>query len=286
MPARSCRWFGGSRRIYPVCGCTIGPSVLFDANAVDQQYWDSNADTYEDSILNVFEHDRARLLQDTIDRLIPQDAVCADFGCGIGPGIRLLAPKARRVYALDLSPKNLARAESLNRRHANTSYLQCDLSKNVPIADRLDFAITVNCLISPDRRLRNAILRNISRQMKHNATLLLVVPSLESSLWVYRRILDAELRKRKGRSRAIKNVNGLIGKEVSCLSRGILSMEGVATKFYQGPELDTLLEDYGLRATQRQKLHYEWSAEIENPPKWLDEPKPWHWLVEARRSGR
>jgi hypothetical protein len=32
-----------------------------------------------------------------------------------------------------------------------------------------------------------------------------------------------------------------------------------------------------------QKIEYNWDTEFIKPPKWLKEPRPWDWMVVARK---
>lgn len=251
---------------------------------MDEQYWEDVADDYEDTILNVFSHDQHKVIRSTIREFMPAKAIVGDMGCGIGNGIPLLAERARDVYAIDLSPKNLGRASSRHKHLANVRYVHCDLAKQTPEVPRLNFAISVNCLISPDQKIRQAILRNIGGAMRTGAVVVIVVPSIESCLWTYQRTHQAELKKRKGSAQALRNVQTLVRQEIVSLPEGLMSMDGDKTKFYLGTELDVWLAENRFAVLRRSKLEYGWNAEFHVAPKWLAAPYPWHWLVVARKT--
>ena len=252
---------------------------------MDQRYWDDNADLYEETTLSVFKHDRNKQIRSLVRDHVSSDSHVADFGCGIGYGIRLLSAEAKHVYAIDLSENNLERARARCRGVSNVTFHHCDLAREVPDMPKLDFAVSVNSLIAPDSRIRKAMLANIVASMRPGAVVLIVVPSTESNLWTYRRLFELELKRRKGRTVALAKIDKIIDAELNCITQGIFELEGVETKFYLGPELDVWLLDNGISSVERIALEYGWEAEVENPPKWLLSPRPWHWLVIARLPG-
>jgi hypothetical protein len=66
--------------------------------------------------------------------------------------------------------------------------------------------------------------------------------------------------------------------------QGILLIDGVPTKHYLKEELELWLKGVGLTVEKTLKLEYPWDTEFENPPKSMQEPYPWDWLVVARRD--
>ena len=65
--------------------------------------------------------------------------------------------------------------------------------------------------------------------------------------------------------------------------QGNLDIDNVATKHYLREELTVLLDREGFAIDKFQKIEYSWKTEFNNPPKWLKDPKPWDWMVVARK---
>ena len=45
-----------------------------------------------------------------------------------------------------------------------------------------------------------------------------------------------------------------------------------------------LLSNEGFTTEKFYKIEYDWSTEFLKPPKWLQEPKPWDWMVLAKKK--
>jgi hypothetical protein len=65
--------------------------------------------------------------------------------------------------------------------------------------------------------------------------------------------------------------------------QGIIPVDGVATKHYLLEELRFLLADRGLDVDSTARIEYGWDTEFESPPRWMQKPYAWDWLVVARR---
>jgi len=63
----------------------------------------------------------------------------------------------------------------------------------------------------------------------------------------------------------------------------VLNIEGVPTKHYLKEELTIYLSDFGLKVLSVDKVEYAWNTEFIEPPKWMNEPYPWDWLVICRK---
>jgi hypothetical protein len=37
---------------------------------------------------------------------------------------------------------------------------------------------------------------------------------------------------------------------------------------------------------QFKKIEYDWNTEFLRPPRWLDHPRPWDWLVVAKKTSK
>ena len=73
------------------------------------------------------------------------------------------------------------------------------------------------------------------------------------------------------------------GIQLKNILQGNAEIDRVPTKHYLREELQLLLGNEGFIAQDFQKIEYEWDTEFLKPPKWLNEPKPWDWMVLARK---
>src|SRR3712207_3163564 len=74
-------------------------------------------------------------LLSTLGLAVRQDDHVLDLGCGVGRLTRVLAACAAHVTALDVSPAMLARAQELNPRLANVTWLLGDGESLAGLAD-------------------------------------------------------------------------------------------------------------------------------------------------------
>lgn len=199
---------------------------------LEKPYWDSLAREYEDEILNVFAHDEDGLIASLLDAYLEDGADVADFGCGIGLGIPLLASKAGTVYAVDLSTELLERAQHKWRRFKNVRYVRCDLTRESPAIPKVQCILSTNVLISPRHETREQILRSMKRSLKPGGVLLLLVPSLESQLWVYNRLVARASARTGNRTRALRAAKSEVSRELRSAAEGTIRLSGTDTKFF------------------------------------------------------
>jgi hypothetical protein len=86
----------------------------------------------------------------------------------------------------------------------------------------------------------------------------------------------------KDANRVINKKNN--GFQLKNILQGNAEIDSVPTKHYLKEELQLLLRNEGFIAEDFQKIEYEWDTEFLKPPKWLTEPKPWDWMVVARKT--
>ncbi len=246
---------------------------------MDERSWDAVASRFEAEIFNVPANDRKGLIASTIARHADPDGTAADIGCGIGRTIGLLAEHFGRVVASDVSRECLSIAAHRNRAIGNASYHHVDLTAGPPPGDAVHFALCINTLLLADGTKRARMIANLCAGVRKGGHLLLVVPSIESVLLTHAR--HAEWNRRvNGRA----GTPGSSGPEGPELLRGVVQIDQVPTKHYLKEELHDLLGNEGMRVLDVQKIEYPWNTEFENAPRWMREPFPWDWFVEARRS--
>lgn len=252
---------------------------------MDERYWDSLAARYDEEIFNPLEFDRNGTIARVIGALGSGDATASDYGCGIGAWLPILTEHFARVCAIDVSNEMLRIASERNEALDNVEYRRRDLSRPRSAGKKCDAAFGFNLLIMPSARRRLSVLRAIRRDLAPGGSLLLLVPSLESRLYVHsrwaqwcRRLgLQPESELAKERTRRVKRLESI--------RDGIALCGGEPTKHYLREEMEVLLGRAGFKAGEIEKVEYPWTTEFEEPPGWMREPWPWDWLVTATKRG-
>jgi len=144
---------------------------------MDTAYWERIAPRFESEIFDVFANDRKGLITSRIRRLGSPRKTASDLGCGIGNFLPAMTQAFRHVIAVDISAKTLNRAKSACSGLRNVSYVKLDLSSAKAKLPKVDFALSVNTLLTPDARKSAALLNSTVRHIKAGGHLLLVVPS-------------------------------------------------------------------------------------------------------------
>ena len=253
---------------------------------LDAAYWEAFGGGYDEAIFDSSRQDRGGVIRARIDALSDSSAAACDFGCGVGHYLPLLASRFRHVYGVDFAESLLEQARARTRKLPNLTLLRANLasSRTRLAIPKPRVALCANVLISDDPKLRRGILRSLARHLARGARALVVVPSLESALYANQRLV--EWNRRLGYSDDEALGSGIPATRAGARSmlRGLVRLEGVATKHYLREEAVTWLCDEGLRVTDVEKVEYDWSTEFERPPRWMKPPGPWDWLLVARRS--
>jgi len=252
---------------------------------MDEKYWDKVAGDYDGEIFSVFDQDRNGVIRSHIRRFGSPKLTAADFGCGVGKFIPVLAKNFAHVHAIDLSDELLGQARETCKALPNVTYAKKDLSSPRVKLDKVDFALSINVAIMVPRRTRLGILRTVARGVRKSGHLLLVVPSLESALLTDVRLIEWNLRSGMGYDKAVAASLGdaEIAQERS-IRQGVVEIDGEPTKHYLREELEVLLAELPLDIRSIEKVEYSWKTEFESPPKWMKAPYPWDWAVLLRKK--
>jgi len=248
---------------------------------VDARYWERVGARYEREIFASSLSDTGGVIRRRLDELANPRAAAADFGCGVGHYLPLLAKRFRAVHGIDFADSLLEQARERTLRLANVSLHRANLaSGRAKIAlPRLAVGVCANVLISEDPEMRRGILRTIRRYLAPGGRLLLLVPSLESALFANQRLI--EWNRRLGWSEAQSIASGIAPSRD--LIRGLVRLEKVPTKHYLREEVTLLLEEAHFAVSSCDKVEYGWETEFDDPPRWMKKPGPWDWLFVARR---
>ena len=147
-----------------------------------------------------------------------------------------------------------------------------------------DFALCVNVAIAPSLAHRNRLLDATCRHVRRGGHLVLVVPALESSFLTDFRLIEWNLRDGMKPGRAVRG--GFRAHRPTGNPRaheGVVRIDQVETKHFLKEELEILLKNRGLRTLEVEKIEYPWTSEFTSPPRWMQAPFPWDWLVVAHK---
>lgn len=250
---------------------------------MNRTFWNSVAARFDEEIFHALAGDRNDTIVSYIDRFKSKDVDTADFGCGVGRCLGALSDRFRQVHAVDFSGKCLAQARQVHSKRTNIIYAEHDLTREKVKFPDLKFVLCINAMIMGSAQAREVFWANLSRNVASGGHLLLVVPSLESALFAHFRVRDWNLRSGTNNNRRAFHRFGNGTEQKYSIPDGILKIENIATKHFLKEELMVLLGRAKFEVTSFDKVEYTWSTEITNPPRWMDKPYPWDWLVVAKR---
>jgi SAM-dependent methyltransferase len=246
---------------------------------MNKPYWDGMADDFDDAVFDVLGEDRKEVVFKYINEFACKDSFAADYGCGVGRHLGLLAERFAFVHGIDFSGKCLQTARKSCAKLDNVSILKADLSSETLKLRRFHFGLGVNLLIMPSARTRSRIMANISKHFYRGAHMVMVVPSLESVLYAQSRLVEWNIRDGLAPVEAVKESIEELSGPRTCITAGILRVGNTPTKHYLEEELLLLCRESGLKVLHIEKVTYSWRTEFARPPKWMKEPYPWDWLI-------
>lgn len=259
-------------------------TVLRQARAMNRAYWETVAANYEREVLSVFDCDADGLVCSRIASAGAAAPVghAADLGCGVGKFTPCLAQAFARVEACDLSARAVEETRTRCRSHHNVDVRRHDLAgAPLPFAP-VAFVLCVNVLIMPALDVRRRAWRAVTNQVERGGELLLVVPALESAHFTCFRALEAFLD--EGFSCAESIRRAAPGRDSAAdLRQGVHRLDGLRTKHYLREELEWLLQTHEFDVTEVLKLEYRTGVAGRENPGAGSGPRPWDWLVTARR---
>jgi 2-polyprenyl-3-methyl-5-hydroxy-6-metoxy-1,4-benzoquinol methylase len=265
------------------CSRKIDQSVFCGkiTGTMKRNYWENIAPSYDEEIFDVLQNDKKAFIRSVIQKYGSKNKTVIDIGCAIGKWVPVLAPIFKKVYAIDISAKNLEIARQLFPEYSNVEYKRIDMSDSKNRIPSCDFGICINAILTPNQKDRDIFFNSLKRCVKKKGHLVITIPSLESYLLT--NIIQQQYKIDKHLFPATKNSKEAIRKWNS-IRQGNADIDNVPHKHYLKEELQLLLSKAGFETLEFQKIEYRWSTEFHNPPKWLKEPKPWDWMVLAQRK--
>ena len=144
-----------------------------------------------------------------------------------------------------------------------------------------DFGICINAILTPDLKDRTIFFQSLSSCVKKGGRIVLSIPSLES--WMLTSVIQQQHKIDNNLFPVTKNAKEALRKWNN-IRKGNADIDEVPHKHYLKEELQLLLANEGFIAEDIQKIEYNWDTEFIKPPKWLKEPRPWDWMVVARKK--
>lgn len=247
---------------------------------MERNYWEKIAPDYNKEIFDVLANDKKGIIIKTIQRFASKQKTVIDIGCAIGKWLPVLSPSFKKVYAIDISQKNLDIAKELYPYLKNVKYNRVDMSDPKSMITKCDFAICINAILTGTTQKRSIFFSNLKKAVKRGGHIILVVPSLESAMFT------SIIRQRWNPDQDAASViqKSKIKNQLKNLLQGNTSIDGVPHKHYLKEELQLLLNNEGFITEEFNKIEYDWNTEFLKPPEWLKEPKPWDWMVLAKKK--
>lgn len=250
---------------------------------MDKAYWDRVADRFDEEVMKILDRDRSGVLASAISVASSSRKTVADFGCGNGSLLGLLAERFHTVDAIDHSVKLLDQARRQNADHKNIQYIQADLADHYVSQPKVDVLVCVNVVIHPDINVRDRIIENAAAAIKARGTLICVVPAYESLIHTYQTIVETNVALGIPRPQAIAEVEEVYKAEIVSPVDGIVTLGGEPTKLHTLTEISTSLADVGLDRIVPHRVEYDWDEMIDDAPEGMRAPYPWDWLLVARK---
>ena len=246
---------------------------------MDRTYWEKIAPDYNEEIFDVLKNDSKGIIVSAVKKVSSKNKTVIDIGCAIGKWLPVISPAFKKVHAVDISKENLEIAKKLYPEFTNVEYDRIDMSNPKAKMPLCDAGICINAILTDSLKKRNIFFTNLKKCIRKNGHLILVIPSLESSM------LTSIIRQRWDPD---KDANDVISKnkskgQLKNILQGNTEIDSVPTKHYLNEELQLLLAHEGFKTEEFQKIEYDWNTEFLKPPKWLTQPKPWDWMVIARK---
>jgi SAM-dependent methyltransferase len=246
--------------------------------------WDQVADDYFTAIVSPFRAGVPRPLLRALEALpASRRRTVGDLGCGIGTLLPTLAARFRHVLGIDFSPAMLARARAACPAR-NVTLHRADLADLRRFRGRLDVAVTVNAVLTPDAERLDRIFAGLAATLRPGGMLLGVFPAMEAILYQGFLIHERE-RRRSHPTRARAATSRILERAKYDFVHGTYTEDGQAQKFFYAFELRHRLGRAGFRRLRLGRVRYPWGDAVGGYESFPGEPPMWDWLVRAELAG-
>src|SRR5436190_19259126 len=115
---------------------------------MDRTYWEKIAPEYNEEIFDVLKNDSKGIIVSAIKKVSSKNKTVIDIGCAIGKWLPVLSPAFKKVYAVDISAKNLEIARQLYPQYKNVEFLRADMSGKSTKIPKCDLGICINAILT------------------------------------------------------------------------------------------------------------------------------------------
>jgi SAM-dependent methyltransferase len=250
------------------------------ARAMAARDWDRVADDYFTAVVSPFRGGVPLPLRRALDAVpAARRGVVADLGCGIGTLLPTLADRFRRVLAVDFSPAMLARARRACPKRNVTAH-RADLADLRRFRGKLDVAVTVNAVLTPDPERLDRIFGGIAASLRPGGLLVGVFPAMEPVLYQGFLIHERERRVRDPQ-RARISTSRILERAKYDFVHGTYTDDARSQKFFYAFELRHRLRRAGFGSIRVGRVSYPWGEAVGGYESFPGEAPMWDWLVRA-----
>lgn len=236
---------------------------------MDRRRWRALARDFDRDVTDTPRNDARGVIRRAVERAAGarRDRTLVDLGCGPATLIRRHAVLFRSAVGVDFAEPVVELARRRCAGLPNAELLVGDVAR---AGERLprsaDVLACMNVVTSTSARKREAIGRALAAVARPGATLLLVVPALESLRHVHRCCVA------RGYASAPPPRHGRVARS------------GDPQKFWTGDELADALARWGFSAPRLERVAVPWRDEGVAAGDMRGLPGPWDWLAVARRA--
>jgi len=209
----------------------------------------------------------------------PRWKTAGDLGCGIGTLLPALATRFGRVVGVDFSPAMLARARAACQAR-NVTLRRADLADLGRLGSRLDVAVTVNAVLTPDAERLDRIFGGLRTVLRPGGVLLGIFPAMEAIVYQGLLIHERE-RRRHDPTRARARTGRILERAKYDFVHGTYADQGRTQKFFYAFELRYRLRRANFRRVRVGRVLYPWGEALGGYESFPAEPPMWDWLVRA-----
>lgn len=244
--------------------------------------WSRAAEFYEREFVDPYRPDAANPVLRALQRLRRAGTqTAADFGCGRGPLLPLLASRFREVWAVDFAPAMIAAARQAAAGLHNVRFLERSFADLSPLYGQIDVATAINSLVLPDIRLLEQALAEMRRCLRPGGRLFAIVPSIDSVHYHTMLLVDRALASGKPLEAARRHAAHFVDHVCYDFAFGQFMFQGIEQHFWQPFEIPYRLRRTGFRRWQIRKVRLAW-AQFALGEDLQSHPRPWDWCFLAR----
>jgi SAM-dependent methyltransferase len=242
------------------------------------EHWDRVAADYFGEIVSPLESGVPPALRRALDAVAGASRkTVGDLGCGIGPLLPDLAGRFLKVIAVDFSAAMLTRARA-GCRSPNVSFHRADLADLSRFRARLDVAVTVNAVLTPETRRLDRIFAELHAVLRRGGELLGVFPAMEAILYQGYLIHERE-RRAHAPTHARRRTSRILERGKYDFVHGTYDQGSGTQKFFYAFELTHRLRRAGFRRARLGRVTYPWGDALGGYERFPGEAPMWDWLV-------